>query len=266
MVDTPALSSATPVAARASSPTSSAEILWDATSLAVDRRLEAPAAYVERALTQPEGTLSLAFANYAAFIGTTQSVGWVPVFAFGVTSDVEFAVSAPLRYDEGLRDWTFLDPIVDLMFKVSDSDDLEIALRAGALFPVTSEAGTALRLGVPLLYRFTNTLRLDAAAELMWTFGKPTAAGVRFPVGLTWQAASWFYTGLGGAPNVGVSGSGKTGVDPFALVGLTLGARGRAQMDVSVRFFAENLGAGDEGKLADGAGTIISVGFFPDLY
>jgi hypothetical protein len=225
-----------------------------------------PAEYVDRALTQPEGTLSLSFANYSAFIATAQSVGWVPVFAFGITSDVEFAVSAPLRYDEGVGDWTYLDPIGEVTFKVAEADAWEVGVRAGILLPVTSNAGAALRLGVPLLLRLGDSLRVDAAAEVMWTFGKPTSAGIRVPVGLTWQAASWLFTGLGAAPNIGVGGRSKTGLDPFALLGLTLGARERAQMDVTARFFVENLGAGDRGKFADGAGTIITVGFFPDIY
>jgi hypothetical protein len=225
-----------------------------------------PAEFVKRALTQPEGTLSLSFANYSAFIATTQSVGWVPVFAFGITSDVEVAVSAPLRYDEGLGDWTYLDPIGDVTLKLAEADDWEVGVRAGALIPVTSDAGAALRLGVPLLLRVAESLRVDAAAEVMWTFGKPTSAGIRVPVGVTWQAASWFFTGLGAAPNIGVGGRSKTALDPFALLGLTLGARERAQMDITARLFVENLGAGDRGKFADGAGAVITAGFFPDIY
>lgn len=225
-----------------------------------------PAEYVERALTQPEGTLSLSFANYLAFIATAQSVGWVPVFAFGITSDVELAVSAPLRYDEGLADWTFLDPIGEVTVKIAESDDWEAGVRAGVMLPVTSEAGAALRFAVPLLLRVGESLRVDAAGELMWTFDKPTSAGIRVPVGLTWQAAPWLFAGLGAAPNVGVGGRSKTSVDPFATLGLTLGARDRAQMDITARFFVENLGAGDRGKFADGAGTVITAGFFPDIY
>ncbi len=239
---------------------------WDSASLAVDRRLETPAEYVDRALTQPEGTLSLSFANYNAFSGTSQSVGWVPVFAFGITSDVEFSASAPLRYDEGLGDWTYLDPIGELTFKVVESEGWEAGLRVGVLLPVTSNAGAAVRLGVPVLLRLTDVLRLDAAAELMWTFQKPKSAGVRVPVGLTWQPASWLFTGLGAAPNVGVGGRSKTSVDPFALLGVTLGARERAQMDISARVFIENLGAGEGDKSWDGVGAVITAGFFPDIY
>lgn len=239
---------------------------WDSASLAVDRRLETPAEYVDRALTQPEGTLSLSFANYNAFSGTSQSVGWVPVFAFGITSDVEFSASAPLRYDEGLGDWTYLDPIGELTFKVVESEGWEAGLRVGVLLPVTSNAGAAVRLGVPVLLRLTDVLRLDAAAELMWTFEKPKSAGVRVPVGLTWQPASWLFTGFGAAPNVGVGGRSKTSVDPFALLGVTLGARERAQMDISARVFIENLGAGEGDESWDGVGAVITAGFFPDIY
>lgn len=235
-------------------------------SLDVDRHEEVPARYVARALTQPEGTLALSFSNYTAFIATNQNAGWVPTFAFGVTKDVEIAASAPLRYDEGLRDWTYLDPIVDLTVAFFDEDDVELGARVGALIPATSHAGANVHLAVPMLWRATDVLRVDAAVEVGRSFGTPSAAGLRVPVGLTWQAASWFYTGLGGAPNVGFEGPSKTCLDAFAVFGLTLHARERAQMDISVRLFAENVGAGDRGKALDGGGATINAGFFPDIY
>jgi hypothetical protein len=234
--------------------------------LDVDRYAEVPAAYVQRSLTQPEGTFGLAFANYSAFIAATEAVGWVPVFAFGVTSGFEVSVSAPLRYDEGLRDWAFLDPIPELTLHLFDSSELEVGLRAGAVLPVTSDSGTTFRLGVPLLWRAVDLLRVDAGAEVGWTFTRPRAAGVRIPLSATVQVAPWLFTGLGGAPNFGVGAGGKTAVDAHALLGLTLGARERAQLDITVRFFAENIGDGDDGQFADGAGTVITFGFFPDIY
>lgn len=232
----------------------------------VERHEEVPARYVARALTQPEGTLALAFSNYTAFIATNQNVGWVPTFAFGVTKEVEIAASAPLRYDEGVGDWTFLDPMVDLTFAFLDADDVELGARVGALIPATSSAGVGGRLAIPMLWRATEALRVDAAVEVGRSFGTPKASGLRVPVGLTWQAAKWFYTGLGGAPNVGLEGPSKTCLDAFAVIGLTLHARERAQMDINVRLFAENVGAGDRGKTLDGGGAIISAGFFPDIY
>lgn len=221
---------------------------------------------MQRSLTQPEGTFGLSFANYSAFIAATEAVGWVPVFAFGVTADFEVSVSAPLRYDEGLRDWAFLDPIPELTYHLFDSAELEVGVRGSAVVPVTSNSGTALRLGVPLLWRAADVLRVDAGAEVSWTFTRPRAAGVRIPVGATVQVAPWLFTGLGGAPNIGLGGGGKTAVDAHGLLGVTLGARERAQLDITVRFFAENIGDGDEGQFADGAGTVITFGFFPDVY
>lgn len=239
---------------------------WDGTNEQVDRYREVPGEYVKRSLTMPEGTFGMAFANYSAFVDTSQSVGWVPVFAFGVTSDFEIAISAPLRYDEGLGDWAGLDPIPELTFHVSDSEELEVGIRTGVIVPVTSDAGASLRLGVPLLWHAASTLRIDAGAEVLWTFTRPVSSGLRVPLAATLQVARWLYAGLGAAPNVGLGGRSKTTLDANALFGLTLEARERAQADLTLRVFAENLGSGDAGKFSDGAGVIVSLAFFPDVY
>src|SRR5690606_9770566 len=110
-----------------------------------------------------------------------------------------------------------------------------------------------------------STLRLTAFPLLAVGVEKPAPTRVEIPIGLIVQATPWFFAGVAAGPDVGLSQASETAVDGHLLLGLTLQTRGTAHLDLTARFFVENAGAGEDDNFSDGAGTIISVGFFPQL-
>ena len=64
----------------------------------------------------------------------------------------------------------------------------------------------------------------------------------------------------------GLTSKRSTGLDAGARLGLTLQARGSAQVDIGATFFAENLGSGRNGQTTDGIGTVLTAAFFPEAY
>lgn len=230
------------------------------------RQRQMPGDYVARPLTLPEGTFELTLNNHVAFVDAAEVVGWVPSFAFGVTSEFELGMSAPLRYNESLRDWTKLDPLVHVAQQWWDTPELEAAARLAVLIPLTSKSDVQIEVGVPFLWHATSSLRVDAAVNGVIALEDPTQAAVNVPLGVTLQAASWLFTGLSATPNVGLTSQRKFGVDAAARLGLTLQARGSAQVDLMATLFAENIGTGRDGQTTDGIGTTFTAAFYPDTY
>ncbi len=230
------------------------------------RQREMPGDYVARPVTLPEGTFELTLNNYVAFLDAAEVVGWVPTFAFGVTSSFELGMSAPLRYNESLQDWTKLDPLVHLAQQWLDEPDVEAAARLAVLVPLTSKSDVQLEFGVPFLWHATPGLRVDAAVNAVVALEEQAQAAVNVPLGVTLQATSWMFTGLSATPNVGLTNQRKMGVDAGARLGLTLQARGSAQIDLVATLFAENVGTGRNGQTTDGVGTVFTAAFFPEVY
>src|SRR5690606_33086998 len=88
-----------------------------------------PGDFVARPLTLPQGSLRFAFTYYAAFIDATEALGWMPSLAVGITSDLEVGFEVPVRYDDGVEEWTMLDPIPHVVWRWFDTPDLEIGAR-----------------------------------------------------------------------------------------------------------------------------------------
>lgn len=230
------------------------------------RQREMPGDYVARPVTLPEGTFELTLNNYLAFADASEVVGWVPSFAFGLTSSFTLGMSAPLRYNESLQEWTKLDPLVNLAQQWLDQPELEAAARLAVLIPVTSESATQVEVGVPLLWHVSSSLRMDAEVNAVVALEDATQAAINVPLALTLQAASWIYAGVSATPNLGLTKDRKAGVDAGARVGLTLQSRGSAHVDLVAAFFAENVGTGRDGQTTDGVGTVLTAAFFPEVY
>src|SRR5690606_25309532 len=125
-----------------------------------------PGDFVARPLTLPQGSLRFAFTYYAAFIDATEALGWMPSLAVGITSDLEVGFEVPVRYDDGVEEWTMLDPIPHVVWRWFDTPNLEIGARVRALIPATSNIGAAVNLGVPLSWNAHSALQLDAIPQL----------------------------------------------------------------------------------------------------
>jgi hypothetical protein len=214
----------------------------------------------------PECTFEITLNDYLAFADASEVVGWVPSFGLGVTSSFELGLSAPLRYNESLQEWTKLDPLVHMAQQWLDDPELEASGRVAALIPATSKSATQLEAGVPVLWHVSPTLRVDAGVNAVVALERETQAAINVPLGLTVQPAPWLYTGLSAAPNVGLTSKRSTGLDAGARIGLTLQARGSAQVDIVATFFAENVGSGRNGQTTDGMGTVLTAAFFPEAY
>ncbi len=234
--------------------------------LADARREWMPAQYVERPITLPNGTFQMRFTDTAAFIDASERAGWVPEFSLGITSEVEFGVSAPLRYIPSNAKWSALNPTPHLAFAFVDSLEQAAALRASALIPVGTDVDYQLQLQLPIHWRFGNFVRLEFGAEGNVGLAEDVQVNFRAPLGASVQVAQWLFVGLEVAPDVGLHGEQATGADGRVLLGLTFQTRGRAHIDLLGSFFVENAGAGSEGAFSDGAGTLFSFAFFPELY
>jgi hypothetical protein len=230
------------------------------------RQREMPGDYVARPVTLPEGTFELTLNNYVAFIDAAEVVGWVPSFALGITSSFELGMSAPLRYNETLQDWTELDPLVHLSQQWLDEPELESAIRIAALIPATSMSATQFELGAPFLWHASRTVRVDASVNAVVALEKATQVAANVPLGVTVQPTSWLYTGVSATPNFGLTKERQFGLDAGARLGLTLQARGSAQVDIVATMFAENIGNGRDGKTTDGIGTVFTGVFYPEVY
>lgn len=223
-----------------------------------------PGDFVARPLTLPGGSIALAFTYYAAFIDATEALGWMPSLSIGITSDIEVGFEVPVRYDEGINEWAMLDPIPHVAWRWFDRSDIEIAARVWALIPATSNIGAVLGVGVPFSWEAHSVLQLDAIPQLELGLEDPAPTQLAVPIALTVQAAPWLFTGVQAGPDIGLS-EGGIAIDGHVILGLTLQTWDTAHLDVSARFFVENAGAGQDDRFSDGAGTIISVGFFPHL-
>lgn len=230
------------------------------------RHVEMPGDYVARPVTLPEGTFELTLNNYLAFVDASEVVGWVPSFALGITDSFELGLSAPLRYNETLEEWTKLDPLVHVAQQWLDTPELEGALRAAVLVPLTSESDVQLELGLPFMWHASSLLRVDMGVTAVIALEDKTQAAVNVPLALSVQPTRWLFTGVFATPNLGVTSKRAFGVDAGMQLGFTLQARGSAQVDLLATLFAENVGTGSNGKTTDGIGTALTARFYPEIY
>jgi hypothetical protein len=217
-------------------------------------------------LLLPAGALTLGFVDSIAFFEAEERTGWLPAFGLGITPALDVSLSAPLRYDVGEAGWTGLDPLVQLGVGVVRGERAEFAVRGGLLMPFSSDADTQFQLSLPALLRAADFLTVVVTPQ-----GAVSRAGgfqgeARLPIGLTAQLASWLYTGLNVGPDLAFGETSRIGSDGDIFVGLTLQNHERAHLELLARFFVENAGAPAGDTFADGAGSVVSVTFFPSIF
>ena len=232
----------------------------------VDPREEMPGDVVARPLTLPRGTFAFAFGLGSVFAGGQSKTANAPDFGLGITDAIELGLSAPLRYDQGTEAWSPLEPTPYLAITWEQREAFEYGTEVSVVIPTLGETDTQLNIAVPVLFRLHPRWRLDAAIEAQLGFESDTQVSIRVPVLARAQLLPALFLGVGAAADIGVTSGRDTGADLRALVGTTYQSRGRAHAELTGEFFIENMGGGQGDQLSDGAGFLLQVGFFPQLY
>jgi hypothetical protein len=221
---------------------------------------------VARPLTLPEGTFVFSFHQGFVLADDAGSRGNSPAFALGITPELEFGISAPLRFDQGSSAWSVLEPLPHIGVTWEETDRFGVGTRVGVLIPTSAQIDPQVQLEIPVLLRPNESWRVDFALLSEVGFESSTEVSLGALAGASVQVAPWFFTGAEVALDLGVTGGRTTGVDGALLAGLTYQSRGHANVDLVARVFAENMGGGRQGQFSDGTGFSLSVSFFPELY
>jgi hypothetical protein len=232
----------------------------------VDREEVMPGRMVARPLTLPKGTFHLGFTSTSAFIGTEPASANAPWFSLGLTSRVEIGISAPLRYDQQIKDWTGVEPIPHVAATLYAADAWELGARAEVRIPTRVDTSPLARLSVPALIRINDSLRVDVGLQGELGFEARTEASLRVPFAATVQFTDWFFSRIRGAGEFGLTSDRTSGLDAGLLFGVTHQTGGQANVDLTLELFAENIGGGRNDRFSDGGGLLVSFGFFPELY
>ncbi len=231
-----------------------------------DRREEMPGNVAARPLSLPRGTLFLEFSFYNVVIDHEPVSARVPSFAWGITERVELGVTAPLRFDDGLVDWTALDPTPHLLVTALDRERFELGVRLATVIPASSAAYTQLALSVPVRVHTSSQWRIDAEPRMEWSAQKDVGLLLGLWMGAFVQATPALYLGLSAGPELALGPQRQSGVDARFTLGTMLQSRERARVDLEGQFFFENLGGGAPGHFSDGGGFNVALRFYPEMY
>lgn len=231
-----------------------------------DRHDEMPAQMVARPLSLPRGTLQLEWALYGVFVDHAPTTAHMPSFTWGIHDRIEFGLTGPFRFDDGLNDWTALDPTPHLLITALDWEAIEWGIFGSVLIPGSNDTKPQITFALPLLVHASERWRFDANPRVEWSSEKGIGSHLGLWLGASYQATRALYLGVDAGPELGLGKRRDSGVDARLTVGATMQTRERALVDVEGAFFFENLGGGPPDHFSDGGGFTASIRFFPEMY